>query len=115
MELVEDVLGLVEVGAEEFGCLLDLDASTPERAGHEMDEPLGHEPASGGVNLLIHAKDKISWFILPTFSYSEDNYGGGIGTAVADALTQSGDYPNFFRTIAPDDRQANDTGGLPVG
>lgn len=39
---------------------------------------VGLEPASGGVNLLIHARDKISWFILPTFTYSEDNYGGGI-------------------------------------
>jgi outer membrane protein assembly factor BamA len=39
---------------------------------------VGLEPAPGGVNLLITAKDKISWFILPTFSYSEDNYGGGL-------------------------------------
>jgi len=36
------------------------------------------ERARGGVNLVIVAKDRISWFILPTFSYSEDNYGGGI-------------------------------------
>jgi outer membrane protein insertion porin family len=36
------------------------------------------ERAAGGVNLLISAKDKISWFILPTFSYSESNYGGGV-------------------------------------
>jgi outer membrane protein insertion porin family len=39
---------------------------------------VGLERTPAGVNLLIHAKDKISWFILPTFSYSEDNYGGGI-------------------------------------
>ena len=31
-----------------------------------------------GVKLVISAKDKISWFILPTFCYSEDNYGGGL-------------------------------------
>ena len=31
-----------------------------------------------GVKLIISAKDKISWFILPTFTYSEDNYGGGL-------------------------------------
>ncbi|HEY3357572.1 MAG TPA: BamA/TamA family outer membrane protein [Polyangia bacterium] len=36
------------------------------------------EKAAGGVSVVISAKDKVSWFIAPTFSYSENSYGGGI-------------------------------------
>ena len=69
-------------GFEEGGFITELDlAKVKQRllaSGLFKEVEVGLEPAPGGVNLLIHAKDKISWFILPTFSYSEDNYGGGI-------------------------------------
>jgi outer membrane protein insertion porin family len=69
-------------GYEEGAFITELDlAKVKDRllaSGLFKEVNVGLEPAPGGVNLLIHAKDKISWFILPTFSYSEDNYGGGI-------------------------------------
>ena len=73
---------LAIAGFEEGGFITELDLpKVKERllaSGLFKEVDVGLEPASGGVNLLIHAKDRISWFILPTFSYSADNYGGGI-------------------------------------
>jgi outer membrane protein assembly factor BamA len=44
-------------------------------------------PSDGvGVRLVISAKDKLSWIVAPTFTYSPPNYGGGLGYAESNAL-----------------------------
>jgi len=73
---------LAVAGFEEGGFITELDLDKIKQrllaSGLFKEVTVTLERASGGVNLIISAKDKISWFILPTFSYSEDNYGGGL-------------------------------------
>ncbi|MBI5480737.1 MAG: BamA/TamA family outer membrane protein [Deltaproteobacteria bacterium] len=73
---------LAIAGFEEGSVITELDLEKVKQrllaSGLFKEVKVSLENAPGGVNLLISAKDKISWFILPTFAYSEDNYGGGL-------------------------------------
>ena len=84
----------IELVVEDDQCKPEIATNTASKlVGAEVVAVMGHI-CSGATKaaLGIYKDSKI-----PTISPSATN----------PPLTQSGDYPNFFRTIAPDDAQAN--------
>jgi outer membrane protein assembly factor BamA len=47
-------------------------------SGLFKDVDVTTEKKPGGIGIVISARDKVSWFIAPTFSYAENAYGGGV-------------------------------------
>jgi outer membrane protein insertion porin family len=47
-------------------------------SGLFSEAKLRTELTAKGVRLVISAKDRISWFVAPTFSYSKSSWGGGV-------------------------------------